>query len=233
MATFLPAETYLLCERCGYILNGLPPGGNCPECGTPIEQSTTGRILPLWEQRDTGRSDFVRFVVTSRQIIFHPGRFFRTTTSRGDLAPAQQFARFHWFIAALLFASAAWIHWKIVFRFGIDPPRAKLLAPLFIGAFGAILFTTHLAARLTAWEAAYRGYRLPHPVVLRAMYYHAAHCFPVALLVFLTIGGYALRLIPCPILAYLAILGAQVVGFALYLFATYWIAMRNLMYANR
>ncbi len=29
----------LLCEHCGYCLAGLPEGGRCPECGTPISES--------------------------------------------------------------------------------------------------------------------------------------------------------------------------------------------------
>ena len=29
----------LRCERCGYLLRGLPRRGNCPECGTPIRHS--------------------------------------------------------------------------------------------------------------------------------------------------------------------------------------------------
>src|SRR3954447_25278815 len=28
------------CFRCGYDLRGLPPGGNCPECGLAVERSS-------------------------------------------------------------------------------------------------------------------------------------------------------------------------------------------------
>ncbi len=35
-----PAESDLLCEFCGYILNGLQATqGNCPECGKPTADS--------------------------------------------------------------------------------------------------------------------------------------------------------------------------------------------------
>jgi hypothetical protein len=41
------------CYRCGYDLRGLPPGGNCPECGLPVERSAApGDVLwhapPAW-----------------------------------------------------------------------------------------------------------------------------------------------------------------------------------------
>jgi len=237
MARFLPAETDILCERCGYILSGLPPSGNCPECGTPIEQSVgpQARTPPLWEQRDAKRSGLSRFVATSLQIIFRPKRFFRGSTSRGDLAPVLRFARIHWIIAAVLFGSAAWIHWTLMFRLVHEPLErpALLLIALPVAAYGLISFTTRLATRLTVWEAAYRGYRLPHPVVLRALYYHSAHYFPVALLAFATVAAYAAGLLPVSTLTYLYVLSGEVVVLAIYLFNTYWIAMRNLMYANR
>src|SRR5580658_3900506 len=51
MPTDAPEETDILCENCGYMLNGLPPSGNCPECGTAIDFSVSERLRqpPLWE----------------------------------------------------------------------------------------------------------------------------------------------------------------------------------------
>jgi len=97
--------------------------------------------------------------------------------------------------------------------------------------------TTALAARLTAWEAAYRGLRLPHPVVQRALHFHSAHYLPVALFVFLTVWGHQVLIHIHPNLdpfgtRYLYTLCAEVILAAAYLFATYWTGMRNLMYAN-
>jgi hypothetical protein len=96
-----------------------------------------------------------------------------------------------------------------------------------------------LAARLTHWEASYRGYRLPLPVVLRGMYYHSIDYLPVALFACATVLGYRL-LIAHNILnpgvtatKYLYTLCAEVLIAAFYLFETYWIGMRNMMYANR
>jgi hypothetical protein len=36
-------EYTLLCERCGYVIEGLPKEGACPECGTPIAESLPER----------------------------------------------------------------------------------------------------------------------------------------------------------------------------------------------
>jgi hypothetical protein len=69
------------------------------------------------------------------------------------------------------------------------------------------------------------------------MHYHAAHYLPVALVAFATVAGYRLALLRGWASAesgvtYLYVLSAEVVLAAIYLFKTYWTAMRNLMYAN-
>ena len=76
-------------------------------------------------------------------------------------------------------------------------PFALLAAATYV----ALAATTALAARLTHWEASYRGLRLP-----------------------LDVAWYT---------RYLYILSAEVILGALYLFKTYWIGMRNMMFANR
>lgn len=54
-------EYTLLCEDCGYVIEGLPREGNCPECGKAVAQS-----LP--ERRDR--------VPTIRECLLHPVRCF-------------------------------------------------------------------------------------------------------------------------------------------------------------
>jgi len=100
--------------------------------------------------------------------------------------------------------------------------------------------TTRVAAQLTTWEATYRGYRLPYPIVLRGMYYHAAHYLPVAIAAFIVVAGYQVLLLiagnKLPFDSptyYLYFLCGLVVLCAIYLFQTYWVGMRNMMYANR
>jgi hypothetical protein len=247
MPTRAPEETDVLCENCGYMLNGLPASGNCPECGTTIETSVSERLRqpPLWEAIGDSRPITVRFWLTTLQIIFTPTRFFRGVTSRGQIQPAHRFAQIHWAISALLLGLAARIHfsseWELHFSRSSAPVwlGLLLLVGLPVVVYLALVVTIRLAARLTAWEANYRGFRLPHGVVLRALYYHSAHILPVAMIAFATCAIYYYllenvlrdRITSEPI--YLYILSGEVIVAAAYLFYTYWIGMRNWMYANR
>jgi hypothetical protein len=245
VAPVVPAETDILCERCGYTLNGLPESGNCPECGEPIARSTIEdrREPPAWERDDLPR--FVAFVRTTFEVLFRPARFYRTLQTRRDTAQALRFALKHWGMASILFAVAALAHavWYLNDILGRGLPDSiwtwfifsLALAPI---TYAALFGITRLAAKLTAWEAAYRGIRLPYSVVLRAMYYHAAHYLPVAFVACGTVVSFQFlwehRIVsPSSATTYLYVLCAEVVLGAIYLFQTYWIGMRNMMYANR
>jgi hypothetical protein len=242
IATNVPAENDLLCEHCGYTLNGLPSGGRCPECGTPMADSIgTTRVAPAWETANSGR--FVAWISTSLAVIFHPTRFYRTLTTRGELGPAARFARWHWMVSAILFGITAYVHsgwdWRTSYpHISLVMTRWMLAGLALFGTFFLLEWVTRLAAKLTNWEATYRGLRLPMQVVRRGMYYHAAHYLPVALMALITVVGYRvlydLRILSIETLvAYIWVIAGEVIVGAIYLFQTYWIAMRNMMYANR
>jgi len=241
--TNVPAESDWLCEGCGYTLNGLPTGGNCPECGKPTRESAADlRTLPIWEQEDTGSAPH-RFVITSLAVIFRPNSFYRSFATRGRREQSAQFASLHWAVASILFAVAAWVHMDWFLGMIRTLPMGPfvqwyVVIPLAVTTFLSLLLTTYVAARLTTWEATYRGYRLPVNVVLRGLDYHAAHYLPVAIVAAATVIGYRIALGHSPLLVtwgttYLYTLCVEVVIAALYLFWTYWIAMRNTMYASR
>jgi hypothetical protein len=244
VAPAVPEETALLCEKCGYIVNGIPRDSLCPECAAPIAESLPdSRRPPLWEQQQG--SVLSRFIVTTCQLIFTPAHFFRSMNSRADLQSSASFARGHYWISSILFGATAYVHgiWAWPFLWYERPIQTRqiygiMMLTLFsAAAYWLLVITAHVAARLTAWEAAYRGLRLPRRVVQRALHYHSAHYLPVALLAFLTVVGHQLLIFKNPSLdrhavRYLYVLCAEVIVAAGYLFSTYWKGMRNLMYAN-
>src|SRR5712691_2806444 len=158
-AAHVPADDAILCEGCGYTLDGLPLHSNCPECGKPIAQSTgeDNRRPPAWESGED--SPIARFLRSTALVTFRPSHFFRTSTARGPLAPPRRFAMIHWAIASILFGAAGAIHWwwYANFIFFDTNPRLPLataaLAALTFVALGAL---TRVAASLTTWEARYR-----------------------------------------------------------------------------
>jgi hypothetical protein len=243
--------TDLLCEVCGYVLNGLPETSRCPECGTPIAESIGNhRVAPAWE---SGQSKISGFFQTSLAVLIRPKHFYRTLAVHGSVPAAHRFARWHWWISGALFAIAAIVHniwyfldipglFRETNRWHYVAGAAIGLCVLLVGTFLTYLMLdmlTRFAARLTNWEARYRGLRLPYDVVLRGMYYHAAHYVPVAFLAAATVTGYYVLVIlrgwsaNATINIYIYGLCAEVIISAAYLFYTYWIGMRNMMYANR
>lgn len=68
-------QATLLCERCGYIIDGLPSSSNCPECGTPVAASfPETRAGSPWQQRPGLRS----FITTNWLALRRPGPLFAT-----------------------------------------------------------------------------------------------------------------------------------------------------------
>lgn len=238
--------TDVLCEGCGYVLNGLPPDSRCPECGKPIDESAGhARVAPPWES-DRPASGFFR---TTLDVIFRPTAFYRTLPVRGSVSSARRFAVVHWWIAAALFGITCATH-TVWYSLSLQSMRSPLNNPREIATYAVAMVVltlvtyfaldgiTRVAGRLTTWEATYRGIRLPYEIVLRGMYFHAAHYLPVGLAAFTTVVGYQVLLTFNAVslasgATYLYVLSGQVVLSAVYLFNTYWIGMRNMMYANR
>ncbi len=64
-------EFTLLCEKCGYVIEGLDPSGNCPECGKPIVESLPERRVGTPWQQSPGVGSLVR---TWWMTLRHPMR---------------------------------------------------------------------------------------------------------------------------------------------------------------
>jgi hypothetical protein len=244
-AANVPAESDLLCEACGYVLNGLPQSSNCPECGVAADESDPSRRgAPAWERRPS----LGTFFTTTYEVLFHPHRFYRGLATRAGRGASRVFGMVHLVMASSLFGLAGLVH---VIGFIYYGPFGAFQSTAIIfnsRPLGFLTFTTAtllmlgitvpIAARLTSWEARYRGYRLPLRVVLRGLDYHTAHYLPVAAMAALTVAGYrwyagSTRLNLIGDAGYIYIVCGEVIVGAAYLFWTYWIGMRNMMYANR
>jgi hypothetical protein len=236
----LPADSDILCESCGYTLNGLPESGNCPECGQPIAQSRSGDGRSLSEYEIDSNSKTFRS--TSRAILAHPRDFFRRLSVRSNTPEAAAFARRWRVIAAVLFSLALFGHVLWMSQIGIFPYPGIVLGITAALAVPVILLlmrgVTWLASLLTALEARYWGIRLPLPAVTRALQFHTPHYLPVGIVAVVIVWGYQILLF-FDIIGYetgawyvYTLCGAVVLS-AWYLFRTYWIAMRSIMYANR
>jgi hypothetical protein len=242
-----PAEGDLLCESCGYLLNGLQarPDGHCPECGEPLSTSldpSARKPSPI-EVAWTPAS----FWQTTGSVLFRKRKFFRETRARaGDAAMVGRFGALHRIFAAALFGIAAAIHlaftaenrgwlvrWELIHVAGI-----ALAACVFSAlAFGLLRFVTWSAERMTAVESKFWGMRLSPAMLRRAMNFHAANYLPVGVLAVLVTGGYRLALETDLLsaqwgVAYLVTLSAAVVAGALWLFESFVIAMRRIRLAN-
>lgn len=64
-------EYTLLCERCGYALEGLDPAGTCPECAKPIAESLPERRTGTPWQRDPSTRAWAR---TALATLLHPNK---------------------------------------------------------------------------------------------------------------------------------------------------------------
>jgi len=239
----VPAETDILCEHCGYGLNGLPTDGLCPECGEPIADSTVGdgRVLSPWESGEGSRLS--RFIRTTQKVIFSPATFFRHLQTRPARDTSKSFAtQQHWTNSFLLGLTAA-IHADTMRLFDELPLSRAALAALMVPVF--VLFVrlalgtiTQLASALTRLEGGYWGYRMPGPAVRRVMNFHTAQLLPVSLVALLTVACYSVARATDVLsglydIKYLVVVSIEVLLGAGYLFRTYWIAMKNIMYANR
>jgi hypothetical protein len=228
--------TALLCERCGYRIDGLPGDHNCPECGLPVTHSTVDSIrgLTCWEHDQNP----IAFLRTSLAICGRPSRFFRKLRTRPDQRPlraGRTFAAYHVAGSSGIIATATVGHYGLVLDLGpwILWPMAWLVI------LAAVVLSVELLMRIAGWlttkEAAWRDMRLPKPVVERTLDYQVACVSAAALLPLTVVAGYRLTggvLGHAGFVGYLVTLsGVTVIG-AVYFFLTFWAAMRAVRYAN-
>ena len=232
-----PESTDVLCESCGYRLNGLPPSGNCPECGQPVAASTTEspRHLPAWEGLPGKRGR------TIREVLRSPDRFFRTLSLHDDTCRSRRFALLFLAIASLFSAKTIVYHYLVTVFLSVPPPWLPpiwvLIAILPFLLFGCWYGLLELVIYLTAAEGKFWGLRMPRGIVRRVIHYWTPHVALASVVMSFVPLAYLLMLASnnragLYMAEYLYVLSGMVVVAAIYLFKTYWVAMKAIMYGN-
>jgi hypothetical protein len=236
-AAEIPAEHECLCQACGYSLYSLPPDARCPECGA-TEQ--VPRVPPDWERHDlTGPARLFR---TTRAVLLAPDKFFQRLPTRSPRDGSLVFCTLHLWFSSYLLGLAVAGHLMVQIgtssgsaaaTFAVIAVGSALSMPLAI----LVAFVRWMVAILTGVEARYFGWRLPRNAIRRALDYHAATLTPTALGAAAIVATYHVLLMNDPSRArhetlYTYALSAYVVLAGLYLFWSYWQAMKNIRYAN-
>ncbi len=147
-------EFTLLCERCGYVVDGLASGGACPECGLPIEDSLPeSRAGSPWQRRP----GFVPLLRTWWRALRHPLRTFDTMR----VEPDRDRWLIRWSIAVAAFIGGVLAITVFFHRdsplYGDDDPFSlmRISAVMLLGTvlIGVWLLSVLLLAGLTAVEA--------------------------------------------------------------------------------
>ncbi|HEY0008869.1 MAG TPA: hypothetical protein VGB55_09110 [Tepidisphaeraceae bacterium] len=235
-----PAPNDVLCEACGYTLNGLSESGNCPECGTPVAFSTTEspRRPPAWEQSGI-RSGVARFSRTAAAVLLHPSSFGQTISVHQDVRRSKSLAWICLIVTAYLNTKTIIVHEALTGVLTLGGPMVVIggfvLLPIVSLAFwwGMV----HLVAWLTALESKFWGYRMPRFRVLRVLNYLTLHLIAASMLPLLATTAFAVFLAFDQdngqfAVQYLYGLSAVIVIAALYLFVVYWRAMKAILNAN-
>lgn len=74
-------DATLLCEQCGYVLEGLDEGGACPECGQKIAESLPSRRMGTPFQVSPGWRGFLR---QSQMLMLRPAELFGSMRVESD-----------------------------------------------------------------------------------------------------------------------------------------------------
>ena len=155
-------EFTLLCERCGYVIEGLDTAGACPECGKTIAESLPERrVGTAWQNHETWRP----LIHAAFGTIARP---FRTLDlMKIDERSGRDLAMRHALAASVLCIAPIWLTYLVLprERYTDLTIATMVISPLFlflgIGLIGAICnVLTSIEARGLVVFGARRGARL-------------------------------------------------------------------------
>lgn len=127
-------EYTLLCEKCGYVIEGLETAGNCPECGKPIVESLPERRVGTPWQQSPG---VVSLVQTWWVTLRHPLRTLDVMRIKPVRLSSLVIKPF--LLIALHFFTIPFI--PMLF-FGIKSLMYLILLPAFMGIASILIFLT-------------------------------------------------------------------------------------------
>lgn len=219
-------EFTLLCETCGYTLEGQPPGSICPECGKPLAESLPerrDRVPGMWEVLTHPRSSF------DAAAIEDPDVAGRRAMVRCMIAGA--------FITGAIVVG--WVPWWLVheglfnalFYTAVSVVGAAMMATV---AGLILLLLTWIESRGLRFFGARRGFRATRPVA-ETVCSHACVGWIVGSAVWfagwVVVGAGVVHELFVPLGLLLAVLGA-VAGLLIFEVLAY-IGLRRCRFANR
>lgn len=159
-----------LCERCGYRLRGLAIDSNCPECGSPVVESS-----PVHRNRFV-QTDFfplLSYWAAAIKILLSPRRSFRSMTVSGRHSRALHCLSISAFLAGLI--------WMLIGHPALGQGRRPEIA-VWLYACMAVYVLTYIEMLGVTAISRRRGWRIPFHVANRVCCYASVAWVPGAVL---------------------------------------------------
>lgn len=152
-----PAATRLLCEHCGYDVEGLPDSATCSECGRHVAASRPERRRGSPFQRNASTASYL---ATGVATLRYPGRLFARV--KIERAVSRRLLLSHIVVASVMLSVGPWLDLGRLFV------QSPLLSwPLnFLISFGTLFILTQIESFGIRMFGARRRWRVTRDVAL-------------------------------------------------------------------
>lgn len=234
-------EYTLLCERCGYVVEGLPTEGACPECGKPIAESLPERRMgTVWQRNKPGLWTLAR---SWYACLVHPARTLDHMApglpTRGMRAWNASTSAFLWMIGIIGPLVLVSINADIFYEEDVVPTLILLCIVVIVSTtfvFAGVLLLTEVESRGLEVISRQRGSRIT-PAIARRVCDHGGVGWVVCggTVAVIGLGSTAWHTSTGDMLpGWVYWFGLAVFGFGFLFFETFaWLGLRRLKYANR